>query len=129
MLGSPHETYRSNYLPIFVGDENSESDIAGYKIHYGTVSQNYDYQVDVKNNASCSISGLEEGKNYYFAATAYNTSLVDSGYSTELVYTIPVTDTDGDGIPDIEEINIYGTDPNKMDTDGDGINDGDEINL
>jgi hypothetical protein len=28
--------------------------------------------VDVKNNTSCSISGLEEGKTYYFAATAYD---------------------------------------------------------
>jgi hypothetical protein len=38
-------------------------------------------------------------------------------------------DDDNDGISDIDEINIYGTDPNNPDTDGDGINDGDEINI
>lgn len=37
------------------------------------------------------------------------------------------TDTDKDGITDYDEINIYGTNPNKADTEGDGIKDGDEI--
>ncbi len=36
-------------------------------------------------------------------------------------------DTDGDGLPDEDEVNIYNTNPNKPDTDGDGINDGDEV--
>lgn len=36
-------------------------------------------------------------------------------------------DTDGDGLKDGEEINIYGTDPLKVDTDEDGLEDGDEI--
>ena len=36
-------------------------------------------------------------------------------------------DTDGDGLTDDDEINIYGTNPNDPDTDGDGINDGDEV--
>jgi hypothetical protein len=36
-------------------------------------------------------------------------------------------DTDGDGISDEDEINVYGTDPNKADTDGDGLSDFDEV--
>ena len=36
-------------------------------------------------------------------------------------------DSDGDGLPDIEEPN-YGTDPSIADTDEDGHNDGDEVN-
>ncbi len=36
-------------------------------------------------------------------------------------------DSDGDGITDIDETNIYGTDPNDPDSDDDGINDGDEL--
>ncbi|MDD5728175.1 MAG: PA14 domain-containing protein, partial [Victivallales bacterium] len=38
-------------------------------------------------------------------------------------------DTDGDGLSDSEEMNIYHTDPNKADTDGDGINDYEEIRI
>ena len=36
-------------------------------------------------------------------------------------------DSDNDGISDIDESTLYGTDPNNPDTDGDGINDGDEV--
>ncbi len=36
-----------------------------------------------------------------------------------------VIDTDGDGLPDFQEINKYLTDPAKKDTDGDGVPDGD----
>ncbi len=36
-------------------------------------------------------------------------------------------DSDGDGLSDWDEINIYGTDPFKADTDEDGVSDGDEV--
>ena len=38
-------------------------------------------------------------------------------------------DSDEDGLTDVDEINIYGTDPNNPDTDADGINDGAEISI
>ena len=41
---------------------------------------------------------------------------------------VAVLDSDGDGISDYDEINIYGTLPGNRDTDGDFINDCDEIN-
>lgn len=110
-------------------DQNPEPDIAGYRMHYGTTSGNYQHNVDVGNHTSCTISGLEEGTTYYFAATAYVSENVESGYSEQLAYTIPVTDSDGDGISDNDEINIYGTDPNKSDTDDDGISDGEELSF
>jgi hypothetical protein len=36
-------------------------------------------------------------------------------------------DSDGDGLSDDDEVNIYGTDPHNPDTDGDGLTDGEEV--
>jgi len=38
-----------------------------------------------------------------------------------------LVDTDGDGVADGDEINLYGTDPTVFDSDGDAIGDGDEL--
>jgi hypothetical protein len=38
-------------------------------------------------------------------------------------------DADNDGLTNLAEINIHGTNPNLADTDGDGINDGSEVSL
>jgi hypothetical protein len=112
-------------------DKNDEPEVVGYKIHYGTTSGNYQYSVDVGDHTSCTISALDEGATYYFAATAYDSENNESEYSEVLSHNIPIPqpnlDTDGDGILDGDEIDVYGTDPDKIDTDGDGINDGEEI--
>ncbi|MBW1812305.1 MAG: hypothetical protein JRJ39_01165, partial [Deltaproteobacteria bacterium] len=51
-----------------------------------------------------------------------------SNYDDLISYNIsPTLDSDGDGITDVAEIDIYGTDPYNADTDGDGISDGDEL--
>ena len=39
----------------------------------------------------------------------------------------PDLDTDGDGIPDVDEVSVFGTDPENPDTDGDGLSDYDEL--
>lgn len=44
------------------------------------------------------------------------------------VFAQKATDTDGDGVSDYDEINIYHTDPQNPDTDGDGYNDWVELN-
>ena len=38
-------------------------------------------------------------------------------------------DSDGDGLTDFEELNVYKTDPNNPDTDGDGLKDGEEVKI
>jgi uncharacterized repeat protein (TIGR02543 family) len=38
-------------------------------------------------------------------------------------------DDDGDGLPDLDELTIYGTNPKRADSDGDGITDPDELQV
>ncbi len=49
------------------------------------------------------------------------------GYTLETNTGTVFSDGDGDGLADIAEENIHGTDPDNPDTDGDGISDGDEV--
>ena len=64
-------------------DPNTETDVAGYKIHYGFESRNYTLTADVGNQTSYTLSDLEPGKVHYFAVTAYN-GAGESAYSNEV---------------------------------------------
>ena len=70
-------------------DPNADSDLAGYKLSYGTATGAYTTSIDVKNVTTYSISGLSPGQTYYFAAVAYNTSGASSRYSNEVSYATP----------------------------------------
>jgi len=65
-------------------DPNTETDLAGYKLYYGTSSGSYPSSVDVGNLTSYTLSGLLEGQIYYLAVTAYNLSLGESDFSNEV---------------------------------------------
>lgn len=61
----------------------------GYKLYYGTASGNYAYYVDAGAATSKTLSDLSTGATYYFAATSYDGSGAQSGYSSEVSYTVP----------------------------------------
>jgi hypothetical protein len=101
-------------------DPNIEPELAGYKIHWGPSSGVYTSSKDVGNNTSATITGLDEGKTYYFAATAYDGDGNESGFSNQIAFTIPFSDSDGDGVPDNQD--AFPSNPAEtIDTDGDGI--------
>ena len=83
---------------------NTESDLSGYKIYYGTSSGSYDDALDVGNKTSFSINNLVVGTTYFFAVTAYDFSGNESGFSKEVVY-IPAGFT---GYTKVELYNILG---------------------
>jgi len=63
--------------------------LAGYRVHYGTVSKNYSFAVDAGNQTTTTITGLAAGATYYFAATAYNTRAPKPLSRTKATYTVP----------------------------------------
>ena len=69
-------------------DQNTEPELAGYKIYYGNSSGDYPNSVNITsgNVTTYTISDLIEGQTYYFAATAYYSNLVESDYSAEISY-------------------------------------------
>lgn len=74
-------------------DPNPDSNLAGYKVYYGTASGSYSIVVDVGNWTTLTISSLEAGKTYYFAATAYAASGEESSKSNEIRYDTSVPDS------------------------------------
>ena len=62
---------------------NSESDIAGYRLYFGTTSGTYDQVRDVVT-PYLAITGLTDGVVYYFAVTAYNLAGAESDFSNEV---------------------------------------------
>jgi chitinase len=108
-------------------DANSESDLAGYKIYYGTHSgPPYSNTMNVPltlqsfnpDSPQYTVQGLTNGVTYYFVATAYNTQDVESDYSNEVYNDISASNP----APSISllEVNgssgsttVYTNDPNR----------------
>lgn len=90
--------------------------ISNYFAINGNLSLNFLTEDNLDNLA------IPNSSNDFFASFSIGIS-----YALDLAGTNKV-DTDGDGISDNDEIDIYFTDPNKIDTDGDGLSDNDEIN-
>ncbi|HPI92782.1 MAG TPA: PKD domain-containing protein [Deltaproteobacteria bacterium] len=72
---------------------NSEDDLAGYKLYYGTQSNTYGQTVDVGNATTYTIGSVQTGSTYYVAVSAYDSSGNESDLSTEQSAYIPVADT------------------------------------
>ena len=65
-------------------DSNAEPDLAGYRVYYGLGSRTYDKVMEVGSSTSCVVTGLEQGRTYYFAATAVNAANIESDFSNEV---------------------------------------------
>ncbi len=73
-------------------DPNTETNISGYKVYYkadsstkpfdGTGASEGSSPIDVHNVTSTAITGLDPAHAYYFTITAYNTSGLESVYSS-----------------------------------------------
>ncbi len=101
-------------------DANTEPDLAGYKVYYGTAPGAYGTPIDVGNVTTYTVTGLADGQTYYFAATAYDTVGNESGYSNEVAHLTPslaemnlvgnsVSIVDGDATPAAADHTDFGS--------------------
>src|SRR3989344_7120998 len=83
---------------------NTESDLSGYKIYYGTSPRTgtdpktcglcgYSNSVNTGNVTAYTFSNLTDGSTYYFSITAYDTSNNESAFSSQVSKILPAPDT------------------------------------
>jgi len=70
-------------------DAVSVPSIAGYRLYSGQFSRVYTRETDLGMTTTSSVGGLATGVTYYFAVTAYDTNGLESGFSSEISYTVP----------------------------------------
>ncbi len=88
-------------------DPNPETDLAGYKIYYGTSSSVYSTSIKIGPQTTYTVTGLAPGT-YFFAITAYNTADLESGFSNEVSVNLGLPDITAPIISDISASNITG---------------------
>ena len=87
-LSSPISSLLATTGATLVWDQNSETDVAGYRLYYGTSSGSYTQVIDVGNVTTATVSNLQQASTYFFVVTAYSTSNVESAASSEICYNI-----------------------------------------
>lgn len=72
-------------------ESNTESDLAGYKVYYGTNPRNsdcpkggYEEVISIGKKNKYKVDKLEPGKTYYFSITSYNSAKKESCFSEEM---------------------------------------------
>ncbi len=64
--------------------------VAGYNVYYGCACGTYTNKICAGNATNATISGLVQGATYYFAATTYTASGVESPFSSEVSFWVPL---------------------------------------
>ncbi len=68
---------------------STDSTVVGYYLYYGSSSTACTNKINVGTNTSFTIGGLVAGATYYFSATSYNASSVESSFVAQVSYLVP----------------------------------------
>ncbi len=99
--------------------QNTERDLAGYRLYYGTAPREYSSSIDLGKTTKCELSplNLTEAVTYYISMTAYDFAGNESDYSDCVTFfaddEIPASD---DNCPEIYN-------PEQEDNETDGLGD------
>lgn len=80
-------TVSGQYSLTLNWQRSSSPGIAGYRVYYGTASQNYPNVIELADVATYTVTGLTGGVTYYFALTAFDTNGTESVFSNEYIFT------------------------------------------
>lgn len=69
----------------------TNADLAGDKIYQGPASHTYTNIINIGKATNATVTGLLEGSDNYFAATAVSSNGLESDFSNEVKYTVPGT--------------------------------------
>jgi hypothetical protein len=81
---------RADQSVTLTWNASTATNMAGYKIYYGTASHNYSNVVAVGNVTNATVAGLVAGQTYYFAATTFDGAGDESVFSNEASYAVPL---------------------------------------
>lgn len=90
LLGAISHTFGAQSATL-AWDPNTDAGLAGYKIYYGVQCSVYTNSITVGTNTTATVSNLVEGVTYYFAATAFSKTGLESDTSNEVSYNVPVS--------------------------------------
>ncbi len=71
-------------------DPSPSTNVTGYNVYYGTAPRTYSTAVNAGFSTTQVITNLTRGATYYFSATALDQNGLESEYSSELAYTVPI---------------------------------------
>lgn len=93
-------------------DSNTEDDLAGYRVYWGTQSSDYDRSEFVGNVTRFEIKELESGLLYYFSVTALD------WWGNESTLSVEVQGAAGEGFPENYKLMLYPSVPNPFSANG-----------
>ncbi|MBL7093193.1 Ig-like domain-containing protein, partial [candidate division KSB1 bacterium] len=73
-------------------NKNTEDDLIGYKVYWGTSSRTYSNNFYVGTDTTYMVPDLSQGNEYFFAVTAIDTANNESAYSDEVSYSLAASD-------------------------------------
>ncbi|HYG23235.1 MAG TPA: tandem-95 repeat protein [Verrucomicrobiae bacterium] len=94
-----------------IWNASADTNVIGYNVYYGVASRTYTNRIDAGATTNLVVNGLLPGVTYYFAATAYNILGMESEYSSEVSYTVPVpvnTPPTLDSLPNLNIVEDFG---------------------
>jgi len=101
--------------------------IGGYEVYYGTAAGNYSQVTNVGNVTRATVTGLVEGRTYYFSVKAFDISapVLKSQFATEVQYVVPGGTTLPGTPPGFTPETPPGTPPSNPGSGNGGIGDND----